>query len=113
MAIIFGGIIILMLIPAIFLLNGRGASLIAGYNTLSPARQANYDKKALCRFVGRLLIVICVCMVGVWAGMHSGASWLIWLGITLMIVLPIAGAIYANIGGRFLKEGAVPKVTKE
>ena len=107
--IIFGSIIALMLVLALVFLSGRGAFLIAGYNTLPAAQRANYDEKALCRFVGWLLIAICVSMAIVWAGMHFGFSWVIPVGITFMIALPIAGAIYANTGGRFLKEGAQPQ----
>jgi len=108
LAIIFGIIIVSMLVMALFLMRGRGASLIAGYNTLSSTQRANYDERALCRFVGRLLIAICACMGIVLAGMHFGLSWAIWLGIALMTALPIAGAVYANTGNRFLKDSAQP-----
>jgi len=111
MNIIFVLIMILLLVPAIFLLRGRGANLIAGYNTLSEAQRASYDEKALCRAVGWLLIVLCVCMGVAWAGIHFGLSWVIWVGTALMIALPIAGAIYTNTGGRFLKEGAQPQIS--
>ena len=109
LAITFGSIIVLMLVMAGFLLSGRGASLIAGYNMLSAAQRANYDEKALCRFVGWLLIAICDSMGLIWLGMHFNISWLMVIGITLMITLPIAGAIYMNTGNRFLKEGAEPQ----
>jgi len=36
----------------------RGAFLIAGYNTMSAAKKAQYDTRALCRFVGCLLIAL-------------------------------------------------------
>ena len=109
MAIIFGSIIALMLVMALFFLAGRGANLIAGYNTLSDAQRANYDEKALCRFVGWLLIAICASMGIVWAGTHFGVSWAIWVGIALMTALPIAGAVYANTGNRFMKKDAPPE----
>ena len=95
---------------AIVLLRGRGANLISGYNMLSANVRANYDERALCRFVGRLLIAICACMAVVWAGTHFGVSWVIWLGVALMVALPIAGAVYANTGNRFMKSGAEPEV---
>ncbi len=31
---------------------GKGAFLIAGYNTMSKEKKARYDKNALCRFMG-------------------------------------------------------------
>ena len=109
LAIIFIPVILLMLAIAIALLCGRGASLIAGYNTLSDAKRANYDEKALCRFTGWLLIATCASMGIVWAGVHFSVSWAIWVGIALMTALPVAGAIYANTGGRFLKKDAPPE----
>ena len=108
-AIIFGSIIALMLVLALVFFSGRGASLIAGYNTLSAAQRASHDEKALCRFVGWLLIAICASMGLVWAGIHFNISWVMLVGVALMIALPIAGAIYANTGGRFLKDGAQPQ----
>jgi len=98
-----------MLVPALILLSGRGAFLIAGYNTLSDTQRANYDEKALCRFTGWLLIAICASMGIVWAGMHFGLSWAMPVGITLMIALPIAGAIYMNTGNRFIKDDIRPE----
>ena len=52
--IIFGIIIALMIVMSVFLLNGKGAFLIAGYNTMSKKRKALYDEKAMCRFAGAL-----------------------------------------------------------
>ena len=42
----------LFLILSLVLLSGRGAWLIAGYNTMSPEEKARYDEKALCRSTG-------------------------------------------------------------
>lgn len=61
MAIIFLLILaLLFLILAICLFFGRGAWLIAGYNTLSPEEKRQYDKKKLCRATG---IVCGVCSI--------------------------------------------------
>ena len=38
----------LLILPSILLLRGKGAFLIAGYNTASPAQKAMYDEKKLC-----------------------------------------------------------------
>ena len=48
----------LLIIPSILLLTGRGAFLIAGYNTASPAEKAVYDEKKLCRITGGGVLVI-------------------------------------------------------
>lgn len=47
----------LLIVPSVFLLMGRGAFLIAGYNTASPEAKAAYDEKKLCRVTGGGLLV--------------------------------------------------------
>lgn len=62
------GIVILLilalvfLVIAIFLFTGKGAWLIAGYNTASQAERDKYDKKKLCRAVGLLCLLCCAMM---------------------------------------------------
>ena len=48
----------LLIVPALFLLAGRGAFLIAGYNTASSAEKAAYNEKRLCRVTGGGTLVI-------------------------------------------------------
>jgi len=99
-------VIIPMLIMAIFLLNGKGAFLIAGYNTMGKAEQEQYDKEALCRFMGKTLIVICICMVFIFIGVHLGIPWITYTGIVFTFVFALACAVYTNTGKRFLKKDA-------
>ena len=49
---------VLLIVPSIFLLAGRGAFLIAGYNTASAAEKAAYNEKRLCRIIGAGTLVI-------------------------------------------------------
>lgn len=51
---------IIFLILSILLLSGKGAWLIAGYNTLSKDEKKRVDEKRLCREVGILLLVLAV-----------------------------------------------------
>ena len=64
MWIILGTILLFFLLGVLFSM-GRGAVLIAGYNTASKAEKEKYDEKALCRFMGKLMFAL--------AG--SSASW--------------------------------------
>ncbi|WP_421616750.1 DUF3784 domain-containing protein [Brevibacillus sp. TJ4] len=48
-------ILIPFLILAIFLSKGKGASLLAGYNTMSDNKKAEYDEVALCKFMGKIM----------------------------------------------------------
>ncbi len=63
--IIILAVALLFLIISIFLFNGRGKWLIAGYNTLSKEEQKQYDEKKLCKAVGILCIICCfmLCMM--------------------------------------------------
>lgn len=64
MAIIFLLILaLLFLILAICFFLGHGAWLIAGYNTLSPEQQRQYDKKKLCRAMGVVCGVCCALLL--------------------------------------------------
>ncbi|MDR1185162.1 MAG: DUF3784 domain-containing protein, partial [Coriobacteriales bacterium] len=98
---IFGLIVTAMLVMAVFLLNGKGAFLIAGYNTLSAKEKARYDTKALCRSVGWLFIALSACMALIPIGMSFGMPWLIYGDIVLGPVIIIGYLIYANTGNRF------------
>lgn len=87
----------------IVLLSGKGAFLIAGYNTMSPQEKANYNEKALCRFVGGLLIIMSVCSLLAILGDYFHMAWLIGVSIAAMLILITLAVIYANTGNRFKK----------
>lgn len=59
-------ILIPFLICAFALSKGKGAWLIAGYNTMSDSEKATYDQEALCKFMSKVIYGICICMI-VWA----------------------------------------------
>ena len=48
---------LILLVLSVFLFCGRGAWLIAGFNTLSEQEKARYDVPKLCRAVGALCLV--------------------------------------------------------
>ena len=56
---------LIFLIISIFLFQGKGTWLIAGYHTLSKEERKKYDEKKVCNAVGRLCIVCCLmlCMM--------------------------------------------------
>ena len=57
------GMILLFLLLGLVFSQGKGAFLIAGYNTASQAEKAKYDEKALCRCMGKLMFAL----AGTWA----------------------------------------------
>jgi len=96
-----GAIAIPFIVMGVFLLNGKGAFLIAGYNTLSDNDKATYDTKALCRAVGWLLISMAVLGLIFPLATQFEIMWLFWAAIIPFIALPFGFAIYANTGNRF------------
>jgi len=100
----FGTVIALLVVMAVFLMNGKGAWLIAGYNTMSSAKKARYDEKDLCRCVGRLLLALSACFAPIPFGVHFDLPWLAYGGIALTLAVTLGFVIYANAGRRFLKQ---------
>lgn len=104
MAITYLMIVIFMAILGSVFLCGKGAMLIAGYNTSSAEERAEMDEKQLFRFMGKFCFAMAggwlIAAVGVWLkqdSLHIG-------GIALFCVVIIAGVIYANTGNRFKKQ---------
>ena len=83
---------------------GKGAFLIAGYNTMPRAKKERYDQRALCRFMGRLMFALAACWVPVALGSILDMSWLYGAGIAAYLIVIAAGVIYANTGHRFQKK---------
>jgi len=102
--IIWGFILIPMLIISLFLLNGKGAFLIAGYNTMSKEEQAKYDEKAVCRCTGGFLLAMTFVLLLVPIGIHTETIWLSLCVIPISAFATIGLLIYSNTGDRFLKQ---------
>ena len=83
---------------------GKGAFLIAGYNTMPKEKKARYDKNALCRFMGRLMFALAACWVPVALGTALNQDWLYGAGIAAYLLVIGGGLIYANTGRRFQKK---------
>ncbi|WP_342527218.1 DUF3784 domain-containing protein [Chryseomicrobium sp. FSL W7-1435] len=97
-------VIIPLLILAVYLSQGKGAFLIAGYNTMPKEEKAKYDEVALCKFRGKVLYGICFSLV-----LLSLSEWLeipalLWMGIALMIGLLVFTLVYSNTGNRFRQQ---------
>ena len=92
---------------AILLLTGRGAFLLAGYNTKPESEREKYDAKAMCKFMGKILLPMGI--LAPFAGIESIASWSLWVWIATMSVLLVFAVVYANTGNRFKKGSRQPK----
>lgn len=93
----------LFIILACVFLSGNGAGLIAGYNTMPLEKKRKYDEKAMCRFVGKMMLGLALAS-GLW--LLSGILGLLWLfftGLGLLFLVVVVGIIYMNTKGRFQK----------
>lgn len=95
---------LLFLVLGIVLWKGKGAWLIAGYNTSSKAEKAKYDEKALCRFVAKLMFFYAACCVFWTLGTLFDAMAVFYCVLALFLAVTVAALVYANTGNRFKKK---------
>ena len=87
-------VFVIFLFLSLLLLSGRGANLIAGYNTASKEEKAKTDEKKLCRVVGAgfWVITIMILIMGIWEDVRPSWSAYAFLGgvfldCTVMLIL--------------------------
>ncbi len=93
----------LFVLLGVILAFGKGAWLIAGYNTASPAEKAKYDEKKLCRGVSKLMFALAACWLVVASSEIFQTEALCWVGLGLFTLVIAAGLVYMNTGNRFRK----------
>lgn len=101
--IISTGLLLLFIGLGIYMLQGKGGWLIAGYNTMSKEDKEKYDEEALCKATGKLILAIAFTIALITAGGLLEMNALMISGVVLMLVSIIFGMIYINTGERFKK----------
>ena len=102
-------LVIHLIVTAFFLLLGllfslgKGAGLIAGYNTASPSEKAKYDEKKLCKGMAKLMFALAVCWLVIASSEIFKMMTLFWIGFALFFVVTIVGVILMNTGNRCKK----------
>ena len=84
-------------------MSGKGAWLIAGYNTSSAYEKSETDEKALCRFMGKSMFLLAACWIPICLSAVIDKMWLLWAGLGLFFIAVMVIVIYANTGNRFRK----------
>ncbi len=97
-AAVVGIIIIASSIP---LLKGRGAFLMAGYNTMSDQEKAAWNEKLLCRSLGKLLLIAGVWVMAIGVLSYFDLIWIINVSVPLSIVVLIIWIVYINKSPKF------------
>lgn len=82
---------------------GKGAFLIAGYNTMSEEEKGKYDTIALCKFMGKMMFALSFSMIFWILSDLLQANWLFIVGLVLFFGIVLFLVIYANTGNRFKK----------
>ena len=82
---------------------GKGAFLIAGYNTASAEEKAEYDEKKLCRAVSKLMFALAACCVVAALSEIFKNMVFLWIGIALFAVVIVVGVVWVNTGDRCKK----------
>lgn len=104
--VIVGIISLPLIVLGIFFLKGRGANFIAGYNTMSPREKRRYDSKALCKFMGKIVLPIGLLIPLFALGEILDLVWITYTAIALILVVSLFAIIYANTKNRFKKKGS-------
>ena len=80
---------------------GKGANLIAGYNTASREEKAKTDEKKLLKAMAVLMFILAGCVLVSALGQVLHIKPLIWTGQAFFAAAVIIGLIYLNTGARF------------
>ena len=89
---------------SIVMLVGRGARLIAGYNTLSKDEKEKINSTKLSKFLGKILLPIGLSINGITIGIVCNIQWIGILVAIVVVTLIVIAAVYCNTGNRFEKQ---------
>ena len=93
----------LFFVLGVLFASGKGANLIAGYNTASREEKAKTDEKKLLKAMSVFMLVLAGCFLVSALSQVLHIRSLIWIGQALFAVSLITGLIYLNTGNRFKK----------
>ena len=100
---VFLAIAALFAVLGIIFASGKGADLIAGYNTASLEEKKKTDEKKLLKAMSVFMFVLAGCFLVSALSQVFNVKSLIWIGQVLFAVSLITGLIYMNTGDRFRK----------
>lgn len=102
-SIVYFVIFVPMVVFAVMLSRGKGASLLAGYNTTSESKKETYDEVALCKFMGKIMYGISFSLLLIAFSEMFGSSFFVIVGFVLLLFFIVFAGVYANTKDRFKK----------
>lgn len=97
-------IIVPMIILGILFHYGKGAFLIAGYNTMSEDKKRLYNEKAFLKFISKIMFCLAFCFSLLLLSDFYCISWLKTISYILITLTFIFLIVYTNTGNRFIKK---------
>lgn len=95
--------IVLFVVLGIILSMGKGAFLIAGLNIMSKEEKEKYDVLSLCKFMGKFMFIIAICIMLFVLNDIYNIKILTTIALVLFNVSLIFVIVYSNTGRRFKK----------
>lgn len=92
---------LLFIILGIVFINGKGAFLIAGYNTMPQEEKEKYNEVALAKFMGKMMFALSFSMIFLVLSELYNRSLFFFLGLSLFIGIIIFTLVYMNTQNRF------------
>lgn len=99
-----GAGMIVVIALSVVLMRGKGAWLIAGYNTMDQKEKDRYDSTALCKFMGKYLLSVSLLMPVIPIGGMFKINWLGFVYGAYVLLSAIFVIVYCNTGNRFKKQ---------
>ncbi|WP_313235310.1 DUF3784 domain-containing protein [Sporosarcina ureae] len=96
-------IMIAFIVYGITLWQGKGASLLSGYNTMPIEKKMRINERALCKFMAKIMFALsfCVGLFAVCELLEEDVYFIV--GLALFVVVLVFTLIYVNTGNRFKK----------
>ena len=83
---------------------GRGAILIAGYNTMSPDEKAGWNQKQLCAATGKLMFATSLYLLFIGLVIYLDVFWPLYVSIPIVFAAVIAWVVYINKSPKFKQQ---------
>lgn len=94
---------LLFIIIGIVFLSGKGAFLIAGFNTMPKSEQSKYDTVAMCKFMGKMMFLLALGPLFWFLSSYLHMSYFFTIGMVWFLAVTAFMLIYMNTGNRFKK----------